>query len=67
MNTPKTDWPPTTFTSMWKAIDEAQGSFDKEARAVSIYTGLEMNHGPRWGLLGVLAGLGLILMRQHKA
>jgi NAD(P)-dependent dehydrogenase (short-subunit alcohol dehydrogenase family) len=66
-NTLKTDQAPNNLYEHVDGYDHVQGSFDKEARSVSLFTGLEMHHAVRWGLLGILAGAGLLLLRQRKS
>jgi short-subunit dehydrogenase len=65
-NTPKTDQAPSNLFEHVEGLDQVQGSFSKEARSVSLYTGLETHPRLRWTLLGVLAGLGFVLLRQRK-
>ena len=64
---PKSDQAPSNLYEHIEGYDQVQGSFGGEARAISLYTGLEMNPRLRWGLLGVLAGMGLFLMRRRKS
>ncbi|HEX5840183.1 MAG TPA: SDR family oxidoreductase [Anaerolineales bacterium] len=65
-NQPKTDQAPNNLYKHLEGYDQAQGSFSKEARSVSIYTSLETNPVLRWGLLGALAGAGLVLLSRRK-
>ena len=39
-----------------------QGAFGQEARAVSLYTGLETRPLLRWGLMALLAGAALTVL-----
>ena len=63
---PKTDQAPNNLYEHMEGYDRAQGSFDKEARALSLYTGLETHPGLRWGLVAVMAGLGYLLLSRRK-
>lgn len=63
-NQPKTDQAPSNLYHHMDGYDQIQGSFSKEARAVSMYTGLKLHPGLRLGLLGVLAGVGFVLLRR---
>ena len=65
-NIPKTDRASHNLYEHMEGYDQVQGSFSKEARSVSLFTGLEMHPGLLWGLLGVLAGMGFVLLRQRK-
>ena len=65
-NIPKTDRASHNLYEHMEGYDQVQGSFSKEARSVSLFTGLEIHPGLRWGLLGVLAGMGFVLLRQRK-
>lgn len=61
-NQPKTDQAPHNLYEHLDGYDQVQGSFGKEARSTSIYTGIQIHPVLRWGLLTVLAGLGLVLV-----
>jgi NAD(P)-dependent dehydrogenase (short-subunit alcohol dehydrogenase family) len=63
---PKSDQAPHNLYEHVEGYDEAQGSFDREARAVSVYTGLETNPGLRWALMAAMAGLGYVLLSRRK-
>jgi hypothetical protein len=63
---PKTDQAPNNLYHHIEGYDQVQGSFSKEARSISIFAGLELNPGVRWGLLGMLAGLGFVLLRRRR-
>src|SRR5215217_1323201 len=65
-NLPKTDRAPSNLYDHIEGYDQIQGSFSKEARSVSLYTGLEMHPRLRWGLLGALAAVGFALLKQRK-
>lgn len=64
-NEPKTDQAPHNLYEHMEGHDQVQGTFSKEARAISLFTGLEKHPGLRLGLLGVLAGVGLVLLRRR--
>jgi hypothetical protein len=66
-NEPKTDQDPNNLYHHIEGYDQIQGSFSKGARSISLYTGLGMHPAFRWGLLGVLTGLGFVLMNRHKS
>ena len=65
-NQPKSDHAPHNLYEHLEGYDQVKGSFSKEARSISLYTGLEMHPGLRWGLLGMLAGAGFILLTRRK-
>jgi NAD(P)-dependent dehydrogenase (short-subunit alcohol dehydrogenase family) len=65
-STPKTDQAANNLYDHVEGYDQVHGTFSKEARSVSLFAGLEMHPGLRWGLLGVLAGMGWVLLRQRK-
>lgn len=62
---PKTDEVHNLYEQV-EGYDQAQGSFDKEARAISLVTGLEMHPGLRRGLMAVLAAMGYLLLARRK-
>jgi NAD(P)-dependent dehydrogenase (short-subunit alcohol dehydrogenase family) len=62
----KTDQAPNNLYEHVEGYDRVQGSFSKEARAVSLYTGLRTHPELRWGLLAVLAGMGYALLSRRK-
>jgi NAD(P)-dependent dehydrogenase (short-subunit alcohol dehydrogenase family) len=64
---PKTDQAPNNLYEHVEGYDQVQGSFSKGARSVSVYTGLKTRPALRWGLLGVLAGVGFTLVARRKA
>lgn len=64
---PKTDQAPHNLYEHAEGYNHIHGSFSEEARAVSVYTSLELHPALRLGLLGVLAGVGLVLLRQRKS
>ena len=66
-NVPKTDRAPHNLYEHVEGYDQAQGSFSKEARSISIFTGLETHPALRWGFWSVLAGLGFFLLKQRKS
>ena len=63
----KTDQAPNNLYNYVEGYDQVHGSFSKEARSISLYTGLEMNPALRWGLLGVLAGMGFVLLWRGRS
>ena len=63
---PKTDRAPHNLYGHAEGYNQVHGSFRGEARAVSVYTGLELHPALRLGLLGVLACVGFVLVRQRK-
>ena len=63
---PKTDRAPHNLYEHAEGYNQVHGSFSEEARAVSVYTGLELHPALRLGLLSMLAGVGLVLLRQRK-
>jgi NAD(P)-dependent dehydrogenase (short-subunit alcohol dehydrogenase family) len=63
---PKTDQAPHNVYEHVEGYDQVRGSFSKEAKSVSMYTGLTTRPALRWGLLGVLAGVGLTLVSRRK-
>lgn len=65
-NQPKTDQSPSNLYDHIEGYDQVQGSFSKEARSISVYTGVAMHPALRWGLLGMLAGIGAVLLKSHK-
>jgi NAD(P)-dependent dehydrogenase (short-subunit alcohol dehydrogenase family) len=65
-STPKTDQAANNLYDHVEGYDKVHGTFGKEARSVSLFAGLEMHPCLRWGLVGVLAGMGFVLLRQHK-
>ena len=65
-NEPKTDQAPHNLYDHVEGYDQVQGSFDKEARGVSIYTSLSTHPPMRWGLIAVMAGLGYLLLSRRK-
>jgi NAD(P)-dependent dehydrogenase (short-subunit alcohol dehydrogenase family) len=65
-NAPKTDQAPHNLYEHMEGYDQVHGSFNKEARSLSLYTGLELHPGLRWGLVAMMAGLGYLLLSQRK-
>ena len=65
-NQPKTDQAPNNLYDHIEGYDQAQGSFNKEARSVSIYTGLRLHPELYWGLLAALTGIGYALLSRRK-
>jgi NAD(P)-dependent dehydrogenase (short-subunit alcohol dehydrogenase family) len=61
----KSDQAPNNLDDPIEGYDRVHGSFGDEARSTSLYTGLEIKPGLRWGVLGLLAGLGFVLMRRR--
>ena len=66
-NQPKTDQDPNNLYHHISGYDQIQGSFSKEARSLSFYTGMAMHPALGWGLLGMLAGIGVVLLKSRKA
>jgi NAD(P)-dependent dehydrogenase (short-subunit alcohol dehydrogenase family) len=66
-NVPKTDQAPNNLYEHAEGYDRVHGSFSGEARSISLYTGLETRAPWSWGLLGVLAGMGLLVLRWRKS
>ncbi|HSL47264.1 MAG TPA: SDR family oxidoreductase [Anaerolineales bacterium] len=64
-NRPKTDQAPNNLYEYVEGYDQVQGTFDQEARAISLYTGLETHPGLRWGLAALIAGLGYVLLSRR--
>ncbi|HSJ89363.1 MAG TPA: hypothetical protein VK909_19285, partial [Anaerolineales bacterium] len=64
---PKTDRAPNNLYEHVEGYDQVQGSFNKGARSISLYTSVQMNPRLRWGLLGILAGLGFALLRKRRS
>lgn len=65
-NLPKSDRAPSNLFEHMEGQDQVQGTFDREARAVSLYTGISMHRQLRWGLMAVVAGLGYLLLSRRK-
>ena len=63
---PKSDQAPHNLYEHVEGLDQAQGSFSKEARSLSVLAGLELNPGVRWGLMAAMAGLGYFLLTRRK-
>jgi NAD(P)-dependent dehydrogenase (short-subunit alcohol dehydrogenase family) len=63
---PKTDTAPHNLYEHIEGYDRAQGSFSKEARSISLFTGLEKRPVLRWGLMGLLAWAGFTLLTRRK-
>jgi NAD(P)-dependent dehydrogenase (short-subunit alcohol dehydrogenase family) len=63
---PKTDQAPHNLYEHIEGHDRAQGSFAQEARAISLYAGLEKHPGLRWGLVALMAGLGYLLLSRRS-
>jgi len=63
----KTDQAPSNLYDHIDGYDRVQGDFSKEARSISIFAGPELHPKLRWGVLGVLAGLGFLLLKQRKS
>jgi len=62
---PKTDQAPSNLYDHLEGYDQVQGSFSKEARSLSVYTGLRTRPGLFWGLLA-LGGMGYVLLSRRK-
>lgn len=64
--TPKSDEAPNNLFEHMEGLDRAHGSFDREARSISLFTGLETNPKLRWGMMALLAGLGYVLLSRRR-
>ncbi|HSL30981.1 MAG TPA: SDR family oxidoreductase [Anaerolineales bacterium] len=65
-STPKTDQARHNLYEHLEGYDRAQGTFSAEAKSISMYTGMKRHLGLRWGLLGLLAGAGYVLLTRRK-
>lgn len=65
-NIPKTDQAPHNLYEHLEGYDRVQGTFSEEAKSISMYTGMKRHPGLRWGLVGLLAGAGYILLTRRK-
>lgn len=65
-NIPKSDQAPHDLYEPVEGYDDVHGTFGREARAVSLYTGLEKRPALRWGLLALLAGAGYVFLTRRK-
>jgi NAD(P)-dependent dehydrogenase (short-subunit alcohol dehydrogenase family) len=63
----KTDQAPNNLYEHMEGYDQVQGTFDREARGTSLYTGLSMRPALRWGLMAVMAGLGYMMLARRKS
>jgi len=63
---PRTDQDPNNLYEHVEGYERVHGSFSGEARSMSLYTGLEMHRPLRWGLLGLLAGIGFLFLRRRR-
>ena len=63
---PKTDQDPNNLYDHVEGLDQSQGSFTKEARGISLYTGLRLHPPLYWGLMAVLAGTGYAWLSRRK-
>jgi NAD(P)-dependent dehydrogenase (short-subunit alcohol dehydrogenase family) len=63
---PKTDRDPSNLYEHLEGYDLVQGSFSKEAKPVSLYTGLRTRPGLRWGLLAAMAGIGYAVLSRRR-
>lgn len=61
-----TDQPPNNLYQHVEGDNQVQGTFGKEARSVSLYTGLRMNLKLFWGLLIGLGSAGYALLSRRK-
>jgi NAD(P)-dependent dehydrogenase (short-subunit alcohol dehydrogenase family) len=61
----KTDQAPNNLYDHMEGYDQVQGSFNKEARSVSLYTGLKIHPELLWGLLA-LGGMGYAILSRRK-
>lgn len=65
-NTAKTDHAPNNLYEHTEGFDQTTGAFDREARGISLYTGLSTHPQWRWGLLALLTGVGYFLRSRHN-
>lgn len=65
-NIPKSDRAPHNLYEHIEGHDQSQGTFDGEARAVSLYTGLSKHPQLRWGLIALVSGLGYLLVSRRR-
>jgi NAD(P)-dependent dehydrogenase (short-subunit alcohol dehydrogenase family) len=63
---PKTDQAPNNLFEHVEGLDQVQGSFNREARSMSLYTGMRTHPQLRWGVLAVLAGVGYVLLSRRR-
>ncbi len=61
----KTDQAPNNLYGHMEGYDQVQGSFNKEARSVSLYTRLKIHPELFWGLLA-LGGMGYAYLSRRK-
>ena len=61
----KTDQAPNNLYDHVEGYDQVQGSFSKQARSISLYTGLKIHPEVLWGLL-VLGGMGYGLISRRR-
>jgi NAD(P)-dependent dehydrogenase (short-subunit alcohol dehydrogenase family) len=66
-NQPKTDQAPNNLYHYIEGYDQIQGSFSNESRSISLFTGMELHPALHWGLLGMLAGMGFVLLKRHRS
>jgi NAD(P)-dependent dehydrogenase (short-subunit alcohol dehydrogenase family) len=65
-NVPKSDQDPNNLYGHIDGYDQVQGSFDEEAKRVSIYTGFRVRPALRRGFLAMLASMGLVMLAWRK-
>jgi hypothetical protein len=62
----KTDLAPNNLFEHVDGLDQVQGSFDSEARSMSLYTCMRTHPQLRRGLLAALAGVGYVLLSRRR-
>lgn len=65
-NQPKTDKAPSNLYEHLEGLDQTQGTFEKEARNVSLYTSLRMHPTLYWGLFATLTGAIYALLTLRR-
>ncbi|MGE5464900.1 MAG: SDR family oxidoreductase [Syntrophothermus sp.] len=65
-HTPKTDQAPSNLFEHIDGYDQVQGSFSQDTKPFSLYTGWETRPAVRWGLLAVMAGIGLTVVARRR-
>ena len=64
---PKSDQSPNNLFEHVEGYDQVQGTFSREARSISLYTGLRMHPKLFWGLLIGLGGAGYALLSRRRS
>lgn len=63
---PKSDQAPSNLYNHLEGYNQVHGTFGKQARAFSLYTGLRSRPALYWGTLAALAGLGYALLSRLR-